>query len=31
MLPNISRDKGNQTMTFGQLTEHNMRNIFVEK
>ena len=31
MLPNISRSKGNQTMKFGQLTEHNMRNIFVEK
>ena len=25
------RGKGNQTMTFGQLIEFNMRNIFVEK
>ena len=31
MLPNISRRKGNQTMKFGQLTECNMRNIFLEK
>ena len=31
MLPNISRSKGNQTMKFGQLTECNMRNIFLEK
>ena len=31
ILPNISRSKGNQTMTFGQLTENNMRNIFLEK
>ena len=31
MLPNISRNKGNQTMKFGQLLEYNMRNIFVEK
>ena len=31
MLPNISRNKGNQTMKFGQLTECNMRNIFLEK
>ena len=38
ILPNISRNKGNQTMKFGQLIEHNMRNItfighniFVEK
>ena len=31
ILPNISRIKGNQTMEFGQLTEHNMRNIIQEK
>ena len=31
ILPNISRSKGNQTMKFGQLTECNLRNIFVEK
>ena len=31
ILPNISQSKGNQTMTFGQLTEYNMRNIFLEK
>ena len=31
MLPNISRSKDNQTMKFGQLTECNMGNIFVEK
>ena len=31
ILPNISRSKGNQTMKFGQLTECNMRNIFLEK
>ena len=30
-IPNISRIKGNQAMTFAQLIEHNMRNIFVEK
>ena len=29
--PNISRSKGNQTTKFGQLTECNMRNIFLEK
>ena len=28
---NASRSKGNQTMTFGQLKEYNMRNIFLEK
>ena len=28
---NISRSKGNQAMQFGQLTEYNMRNIFLEK
>ena len=31
ILPNISRSKGSQTMKFGHLIEHNMRNIFVEK
>ena len=30
-MPNISRNKGNQTMKFGQLIEYNMRNIFLEK
>ena len=29
--PNISRNKGNQTMKFGQLIAYNMRNIFLEK
>ena len=31
ILPNISRNKDNQTMKFGQLIEYNMRNIFLEK
>ena len=31
ILPNISRSKGNQTMTFSQLREYNMRNVFLEK
>ena len=31
ILPNISRNKGNQAMKFGQLIEYNKRNIFVEK
>ena len=31
ILPNILRDKGNQTMKFCQLIECNMRNIFLEK
>ena len=31
ILPNISRSKGNQTMKFGQLTEFNMKNIFLKK
>ena len=31
MLSNISRSKGNQTMDFGQMTENNMRNVFIEK
>ena len=28
---NISRNKDNQAMKFGQLTGYNMRNIFIEK
>ena len=28
---NISRSKNNQAMKFGQLTEYNMRNLFLEK
>ena len=31
ILPNISRSKDNQTMKSGQLVEHNIRNIFLEK
>ena len=31
ILPNIARCKGSQTMTFDQLIEYNMRNIFLEK
>ena len=31
IVPNISRSKGNQTLKFGQLIEHNMRIIFLEK
>ena len=31
ILPNISRAKRNRTTKFGQLIEHNLRNIFVEK
>ena len=31
ILSNISRSKSNQTMTFVQLIEHNMRNNFLEK
>ena len=31
LLPNISKSKGNQTMKFGQLIEHNKRNIFLQK
>ena len=31
ILPNIPRSKGNKTVKFGQLIEHNMRNIFLEK
>ena len=30
-MSDISRNKGNQTKKFGQLIEHNMRNIFLEK
>ena len=30
ILPNISRNKGNQTMKFGQLIEYSIRNIFLE-
>ena len=30
-MPNISKNKGNQTNKFGQLIEYNMRNIFLEK
>ena len=30
-LPNISRSKDNQATKCGQLTEYNMRNIFLEK
>ena len=31
ILPNISKNKEEETMTFGQLIEYNMRNIFLEK
>ena len=31
ILRNISRSKGNQTITFGQLIEYNTRNISLEK
>ena len=31
ILPNILQSKGNQTMKFGQLIEHNKRNIFSSK
>ena len=31
LVSNISRNKGNQAMKFGQLTKYNMRNIFIEK
>ena len=30
ILPNISRSKGSQTMKFGQLIEHNMRDVFLK-
>ena len=29
--PEFSRNKGNQTMKFGQLKEYKMTNIFLEK
>ena len=29
-IPNISRSKGNQAMKLDQLTEYNMRNIFLK-
>ena len=31
VLPNISKNKGNQTMKFGQFIECNTGNIFLEK
>ena len=31
VLPNISQNKGNQTMKFGQQIEYNKRNIFYQK
>ena len=31
ILANISRSKGNQKMTFGQLMEYEMRNIFIKR
>ena len=31
VVPNISRSKGNQTMKFDQSTEHNKRNICLQK
>ena len=31
ILPNIPKNKDNQTMKFGQLKEYNIRNIFPEK
>ena len=31
ILPNIAQSKGNQPMKFGQLTEYNKRNIFLQK
>ena len=31
IIPNISRNKGNQTMKFGQFIYYNIRNIFLEK
>ena len=30
IVPNISRSKGNQTIKFDHLLEHDMRNIFLE-
>ena len=31
ILPDVSRSKSNDTLKFGQLVEHNMSNIFLEK
>ena len=31
ILPNILQSIGNQTIKFGQLIEHNKRNIFLQK
>ena len=31
ILTNISRNKGNQAIKFGQLIEYNLTNIFLEK
>ena len=31
ILPSMSRSKANETMKFGQVTEYNKRNIFVQK
>ena len=31
ILTNISRSKGNQTIKYGQLIEHNMKKNFLEK
>ena len=31
ILTNISRNKGNQAIKFGQFIESNMKNIFLEK
>ena len=31
ILPNISQSKSNQTMEFGQLTDYNKRNSFLQK
>ena len=31
VFPNISRNKNNQAMKFGQLIEYNRRDIFLEK
>ena len=31
ILSKISRNKGNQTMKFGQLLAYNMRNVFLKK
>ena len=31
ILSNISQNKGDQKMKFGQLIEYNMKNIFLEK